>query len=218
MSSCDESTKNGAKQAQAATWRGFTYLGVSSLQEASRPLAAGSRTLAEADVGDRLCIVALNCGESNRRLHGMGLTVGCELQVISQTGTGSVIVSLGDRQLGLAAEIASRIQVIAAELYAAAASNSHHEEANSMPAIQSKLRDAPLGARLRVVGYDPTARAYKHKLLAMGLTPGTEFTVTRHAPLGDPTEIEVRGYQLSLRKSEADALQVAVVNPGDSDA
>ncbi|NJO19593.1 MAG: ferrous iron transport protein A, partial [Spirulinaceae cyanobacterium RM2_2_10] len=193
------------------------YLGVSSVRQPSRPLAAGSRTLAEAEVGDRLCVVALNCGESNRRLHGMGLTVGCELQVVSRTVSGSVIVGLGDRQLGLAAEIASRIQVITAELYATTASNSRSEEAKTMPAIQNKLRDVPVGTRLRVVGYEPTARAYKHKLLAMGLTPGTEFTVTRHAPLGDPTEIEVRGYQLSLRKGEADTLQVEVVSPGGSD-
>jgi ferrous iron transport protein A len=45
----------------------------------------------------------------------------------------------------------------------------------------------------------------------MGLTPGTEFTVTRHAPLGDPVEIQVRGFNLSLRKAEADALRVEEV-------
>jgi ferrous iron transport protein A len=44
----------------------------------------------------------------------------------------------------------------------------------------------------------------------MGLTPGIEFVVTRHAPLGDPTEIEVRGFHLSLRKDEADALLVEI--------
>jgi ferrous iron transport protein A len=56
-------------------------------------------------------------------------------------------------------------------------------------------------------------RGYKRKLLAMGLTPGTEIVVTRHAPLGDPTEIEVRGFRLSLRKGEADALQIVPVDP-----
>jgi ferrous iron transport protein A len=42
----------------------------------------------------------------------------------------------------------------------------------------------------------------------MGLTPGTEFTVVRLAPLGDPLEINVRGYAVSLRKGEAQLLQV----------
>ena len=42
----------------------------------------------------------------------------------------------------------------------------------------------------------------------MGLTPGTCFTLKRLAPLGDPVEIEVRGFSLSLRKTEADAVRV----------
>ncbi|KAF0138245.1 MAG: ferrous iron transport protein A [Rhodospirillaceae bacterium] len=42
----------------------------------------------------------------------------------------------------------------------------------------------------------------------MGLTPGTEFELTRVAPLGDPVEIRVRGMGLSLRKVEADMLMI----------
>jgi ferrous iron transport protein A len=44
----------------------------------------------------------------------------------------------------------------------------------------------------------------------MGLTPGTELRVTRVAPMGDPVEIQVRGFRLSLRKDEAAALQVEI--------
>jgi ferrous iron transport protein A len=47
----------------------------------------------------------------------------------------------------------------------------------------------------------------------MGLTPGTEFTVIRFAPLGDPVEIQVRGFALSLRKDEATALLVEKISP-----
>jgi ferrous iron transport protein A len=60
----------------------------------------------------------------------------------------------------------------------------------------------------KVVGFDKSSRAYRQKLLAMGLTPGTEFTVVRYAPLGDPVEIRVRGFALRLRKAEANALLV----------
>ena len=42
----------------------------------------------------------------------------------------------------------------------------------------------------------------------MGLTKATQFTIVRRAPLGDPIEIRVRGFSLSLRKAEADALLV----------
>lgn len=65
---------------------------------------------------------------------------------------------------------------------------------------------------LKVVGYEAGANDYyKRKLLAMGLLPGTEFFVKRYAPLGDPIEIEVRGFNLSLRKDEADVLIVQPV-------
>ncbi len=70
------------------------------------------------------------------------------------------------------------------------------------------LGDLAVGCTGRVVGYETNLRRYKAKLLAMGLTPGTEFTVIRRAPLGDPIEIQVRGFKLSLRKDEANALFV----------
>lgn len=70
------------------------------------------------------------------------------------------------------------------------------------------LRDLATGDTGRVTGFGQGSRAYRRKLLAMGLTPGTTFTVTRFAPMGDPVEIRVRGFALSLRKDEAAALQV----------
>lgn len=62
------------------------------------------------------------------------------------------------------------------------------------------------GQQARVVGFAKLDRAYRHKLMAMGLTMGTEFHVVRRAPLGCPIEIEVRGFSLSLRKKEAGEL------------
>ena len=70
------------------------------------------------------------------------------------------------------------------------------------------LGQMAVGEAGKVVGFDKSNRAYRQKLLAMGLTPGTEFTVVRYAPLGDPVEIRVRGFALSLRKAEAEALLV----------
>ena len=69
-----------------------------------------------------------------------------------------------------------------------------------------QLRDFSPGEKGAVAGYAKADPAYRDKLLSMGLTKGTEFTVLRVAPLGDPVEIEVRGFRLSLRKTEADAL------------
>lgn len=70
------------------------------------------------------------------------------------------------------------------------------------------LKMLKVGERARVSGYAAGCPGYRHRLLTMGLTPGTEILVTRLAPLGDPVEVEVRGYSLSLRKNEAEVLRV----------
>lgn len=70
------------------------------------------------------------------------------------------------------------------------------------------LKDLRTGDRARVVGYEEGGRAYRRKLLAMGLTPGVLVDVVRVAPLGDPVEVRVRGTSVSLRQDEAAALQM----------
>ena len=74
--------------------------------------------------------------------------------------------------------------------------------------MATDLQSLAPGATARVTGYAPGGAAYRQKLLAMGLTPGTTIRVLRVAPLGDPVVIEVRGSQLSLRKAEAAALTI----------
>lgn len=53
--------------------------------------------------------------------------------------------------------------------------------------------------------------SYRHKLMSMGLLPGTSFEVLGIAPLGDPIAIKVKGFLLSLRKSELAALDLESV-------
>jgi ferrous iron transport protein A len=57
-----------------------------------------------------------------------------------------------------------------------------------------------------VAGYLPGDAGYRSKLLALGLTKGSRLKMKKLAPLGDPVQIEVRGFNLSLRKYEADML------------
>lgn len=68
-----------------------------------------------------------------------------------------------------------------------------------------------VGACARVLSYHGMGDAYRRKLMSLGLTPGTCFSVQRVAPLGDPVEISVRGFRLSLRRDEAAALQVELL-------
>ncbi len=70
------------------------------------------------------------------------------------------------------------------------------------------LGELKAGDKGRVTGLGRGKKGYRTKLLTMGLIKGTEFSVTRMAPLGDPVEIELRGYNLSLRKEEANVVQV----------
>lgn len=75
----------------------------------------------------------------------------------------------------------------------------------NQPSVWRSLRR---GDKAQVKGFAPGCKAYRQKLLSMGLTPGTEFTITRIAPLGDPIELQVRGFALSLRIGEAENLLV----------
>lgn len=70
------------------------------------------------------------------------------------------------------------------------------------------MKDLAIGDSARVIGFERGDRSYREKLLSMGLTPGTQFTLSRAAPLGDPVELKVRGYAVSLRKGEAELLKV----------
>jgi Fe2+ transport system protein FeoA len=73
--------------------------------------------------------------------------------------------------------------------------------------IDVQMSGLGIGEKGRVLGFD-LAPESRSRLLEMGLTIGVEFTVVRFAPLGDPMEIKVRGYHLSLRKKEASGVRV----------
>jgi Fe2+ transport system protein FeoA len=72
------------------------------------------------------------------------------------------------------------------------------------------LSTLPLGQKARVLSFDLPPEQHQ-RLLEMGLTVGAQFEVVRFAPLGDPIDIKVRGYHLSLRKKEASGVRVARV-------
>lgn len=72
---------------------------------------------------------------------------------------------------------------------------------------EAKLSELSVGASAIVRAY-PKAGASFLRLREMGVLPGTSVTLVRTAPLGDPLEIRVRGYNLTLRKSEAEHIVV----------
>jgi ferrous iron transport protein A len=73
--------------------------------------------------------------------------------------------------------------------------------------MMSSLAEISLGKTAKVVAVDGS-RAFRRRLLEMGLVPGTEVTILTVAPLGDPLQIQVRGGQWSIRRAEAAQIQV----------
>jgi len=74
--------------------------------------------------------------------------------------------------------------------------------------MEARLGSLRIGDEAIVSGFSKGARDYRTRVMAMGLTKGTRLRVVRSAPLGDPIEISVRGFALSLRRKEADAVLV----------
>lgn len=70
------------------------------------------------------------------------------------------------------------------------------------------LRDLKIGQSGRITKIG-TSGALKQRFMDMGITKGTEVKVVKIAPLGDPIEIEIRGYNLSVRKSDAEQILIS---------
>ena len=69
------------------------------------------------------------------------------------------------------------------------------------------LREAKIGETVKVVKLHGEG-AIKRRFMDMGITKGTEVYVRKVAPLGDPVEVTVRGYELSLRKADAEMIEI----------
>ena len=69
------------------------------------------------------------------------------------------------------------------------------------------LKEAKVGSVVRVVKLHGEG-AVKRRIMDMGLTKGVEVQIRKVAPLGDPSEVTVRGYELSLRKADAEMIEI----------
>ncbi|MGK7942854.1 MAG: ferrous iron transport protein A [Microcystaceae cyanobacterium] len=187
-------------------WR-FSFF--SESEDAQSPVeptepSNSSYSLSQATIGESIWVVGFQGKGGMNRLLGMGLTPGVELQVVSSQPSGSVLVAIQDNRIGIGAGMAHKIMVSDHPL--------NHQQENKMTNTEAiLLKNLKEGTKGRVLGYNKVGRGYKGKLLSMGLTPKTEFEVVRVAPLGDPVEILVRGFHLSLRKQEADALIIELI-------
>ena len=72
------------------------------------------------------------------------------------------------------------------------------------------LKDVKVGRRAKVIKVGGEG-AIRRRIMDMGITKGVEIYVRKVAPLGDPMELFVRGYELSLRKADADMIEVEAI-------
>ena len=70
------------------------------------------------------------------------------------------------------------------------------------------LKDARVGSTVTVARLNGTG-ALKRRIMDMGVTKGTDIYIRKVAPLGDPSEVTIRGYELSIRKADAEMIELA---------
>ncbi|MBN2299816.1 MAG: ferrous iron transport protein A [Acholeplasmataceae bacterium] len=77
---------------------------------------------------------------------------------------------------------------------------------------KAKLSQLKKGQKAKVVFLNTEDRALRRRLLDMGITEGVQIKIKKIAPLGDPIDIQVRGYELCLRKKDMSMIDVEVIS------
>ncbi|HEM3702053.1 TPA: ferrous iron transport protein A [Streptococcus suis] len=147
--------------------------------------------LQELKIGHTYTITDCLAAEDIRRhLVHLGLKTGQEIRLISKTKTNAIFQIKASR-LALDHTVISSLLLL--------------EKTDNLQPIS--LADLPIGSSAKVLDICATG-ALRRRLLDMGLTKNTQLFLKKVAPLGDPIEITLRGYELTLRKSEAQMIQV----------
>ena len=177
--------------------------------------------LAALSAGQRAHVVRCDVDEATRAfLDERCVRPGATLAVVAMAED-SLLVQVGETHVSLARALAEAVQVETKKVVPEAAVapvrsdlSDLDEEEQKDAGMQGMLKRVPLhelkvgqrGIVVRVGGQGPVRR----RMMDMGLVTGAEVKVVRVAPLGDPVEFEVKGYSLSLRKSEACDVTVEV--------
>ena len=130
--------------------------------------------------GESASIVRVGGNEETKRfLENLGFVAGSEVKVIS-SNEGNIIAQIKESRVAVSKGIANKIMT---------------------------LRDVKVDQTVSVVKLHGEG-ATKRRIMDMGITKGTSIYVRKVAPLGDPVEVTVRGYELSLRKADAEMIEV----------
>ena len=130
--------------------------------------------------------------DTKHRLQDLGMIVGSKVAVVNQSGENGIVL-LHNTRLALSQSLLNQIHV-----------KNLTEDQETWVSLD-QLNAGEQGIVVNVHG----TGAVKRRLMDMGLTKGTQVKVVKLAPLGDPIELRVRGYELSLRKSESEMVVVS---------
>jgi len=196
------------------------YLGCPKFNPGGKEIPAGDRTgrniktvkLSELGVGSEGYFFSDELDENVAEFFsGVNFRKGKQLRVLGKTSNQMIILS-GVESIHISREIAEKIAV--AESKTNTFNNSKDTASKERPMqekiIETKtLRDLKIGQTGVVVRVKGKG-SIKQRMMDMGLVSGSEVRVIRVAPLGDPIEISLKGYNLSLRKSEAQDIMVEI--------
>ena len=154
-------------------------------------------SLAATKEGEHVKIKEFSGGrEMQMRLAAIGLRSGDEVEVITNSGHGPLVLALNCRRLAVGRGIAQKIMI---------SPNTRQQRARPEARL-SQLKEGQKATLIRVTG----SGAFRRRLMEMGFLQGTEITVEKYAPLHDPMELIVKGYHVSLRVCDAAQLFVRV--------
>lgn len=131
--------------------------------------------------------------KTKKHLEDLGITIGSLVQVVSSDG-GNIIIEAKGTRLALSKNVALKILVA---------------QERQVQFMLKKLDQMKVGETGRITKVNGEGKL-RRRLFDMGVTPGASIYLRKVAPLGDPIEVTIRGYELSLRKVEAELVDIEV--------
>ena len=153
--------------------------------------------LTQAPINESLIITALEGSDDlQKRLADLGIFPGIVV-VITQRKLGQLILQIRGSRMALGKSMGAiiMVKVIPNEI---------------MKEEKVRLNELQVGQKAVVAGYSSDDLGLLQRMLEMGLTRGTNLEVVRIAPMGDPMEIHIRGYNLSVRLDEARLIEIDI--------
>ena len=167
-----------------------------------------TRSLAELAIGKKgICLLEEQESNIQEYLSQSGCVNGAEIQVLGKTDQ-LVLVQVNQKYLNVSLQISEKIKVVEVDEDHGQVEDVENKEEIIMNTnekvniSQSSLDKLKIGQKGTIVGLSGKG-AIKRRMMDMGLVPGSDVEVVRVAPLGDPIEILLKGYNLSLRRNEA---------------